>query len=145
MELAEDILEKARWFFISYWPYNSFYILIVENSSDDWTLYFLDKQAESSGQLRDVSGMLAGMDYFLDVKTQKKPEPVVLERQKNFMQMDVPEEYSDIHVYDVFRQIEKTISKRVDIDRNISGCVVIRKIHGNLGAMIQEFLKIVKQ
>jgi hypothetical protein len=144
MEIAEDILDRARWFYISNRPYNSFHILIVENSTDDWTLYFLDKQAESGDQLREVSGMMAGIDTFLDVKLEKKPKPIAPKPKSSFLRQAIPDDYSDTYVYDVFRLIENSRSNREDVDRNISGCVVIRKIHGNLGAMIHEFLKIVK-
>lgn len=134
--MIEEILDKARWFYIPYQPYKGFYHLIVEDAENDWTFYYLE-EISSAGQVADVSGMLNGLDMFND--PQKKAE--VKKPENPRQEFLIPSEYSEVRKYEVFRLMEKESSKSDTIDRNISDCGVVREVHGNLGAMIHELQK----
>ena len=139
MSVIEDILDKARWFYIPYQPYKTFYHLIVENDVDDWTLYFLEN-ISSAGQIADVSGLMGGLDFFNEPKgdTQaRKPENL----KQDF---PIPPDYAEVRKYEVFRVMEKERGNPENIDRDIDGCGIVREVHGNLGAMIHEFQKVLK-
>ena len=136
--MIEDILDKAKWFYIPYQPYKSFYHLIVENDDEDWTFYYLEN-ITSAGQIADVSGMMGGLDFLSE-----KPKEEIVKVESPKQTYPVPSEYSEIRKYEVFRLIEKENGRGLYIDRNISGCGIVRKVHGDLGAMIQEFQKILK-
>ena len=83
---------------------------------------------------------MGDMSAFLDVV--EKPKIERTQPARKLIKADIPEEYQDLRPYDVFKTMEKKLLKNDDVDRDISGCVVTRNVQGNLGAMIQEFQKI---
>lgn len=136
--LEDDVIEHARWYYIPTKTYKGFYHLIVHLGKDEWLLYYLEYLNETRSKIPDVSGLRK-----ISALVEVKPKPVK-KKQLKFFKKEFPTQYHGIRDYDIFRYIEKDITDYTPTKRNMYGFGIARVVRGNIGAIVREFIGILK-